>query len=205
MDGVLCDDEPSRMAGIDLFPEIGAEVTAEHLHLLLELTNILGGVAPLKGVEGFDTEVAKKRLKYISKRIVIEDSLAGVQAAKAAQMRLDTYFVLVLKKQAGRALIKKEIPNISIQDILGGGGVSSCDSGFACRLLEVQMMSEPDAENADATFQILSQRLKQIWDEVGASYAELDQTSSEIDKGCWDSYKKIVDQAQSRQHALSGL
>lgn len=78
--------------------------------------NILGGVAPLKGVEGFDTEVAKKRLKYISKRIVIEDSLAGVQAAKAAQMRL----------------------------------------------LEVQMMSEPDAENADATFQILSQRLKQI-------------------------------------------
>ncbi|XP_026377427.1 uncharacterized protein LOC113271740 [Papaver somniferum] len=89
MDGVLCDDEPSRMAGIDLFPEIGAEVTAEHLHLLLELTNILGGVAPLKGVEGFDTEVAKKRLKYISKRIVIEDSLAGVQAAKAAQMSCD--------------------------------------------------------------------------------------------------------------------
>lgn len=67
MDGVLCDDEPSRMAGIDLFAEIGAEVTAEHLHLLLELANILGGVAPLKGVEGFDTEVAKKRLKYISK------------------------------------------------------------------------------------------------------------------------------------------
>ncbi|KAI3918261.1 hypothetical protein MKX01_041581 [Papaver californicum] len=220
MDGVLCDsEEPSRMAGVDLFAEMGVEVTAADFAPFTGTgeANFLGGVASLKGVEGFDTEVAKKRFfeiylskftkpnsgigfpgaleliteckktglkvavassadrikvdanlaaaglplsmfdaivsadafenlkpapdifiaasKYLnvppSECIVIEDALAGVQAAKAAQMRciaVTTSLPEETLKQAGPALIKKEIQYISIQDILGGGGVSSCDN-----------------------------------------------------------------------------
>ncbi|KAI3944972.1 hypothetical protein MKW92_051069 [Papaver armeniacum] len=228
MDGVLCDsEEPSRMAGVDLFAEMGVEVTAEDFAPFTGTgeANFLGGVASLKGVEGFDTEVAKKRFfeiylskftkpdsgigfpgalelitevtysfyasvqknglkvavassadrikvdanlaaaglplsmfdaivsadafenlkpapdiflaasKYLnvppSECIVIEDALAGVQAAKAAHMRciaVTTSLPEETLKQAGPALIKKEIQNISIQDILGGGGVSGCDN-----------------------------------------------------------------------------
>ncbi|MCL7028124.1 hypothetical protein MKW94_020339 [Papaver nudicaule] len=220
MDGVLCDsEEPSRMAGVDLFAEMGVEVTAEEFAPFTGTgeANFLGGVASLKGVEGFDTEVAKKRFfeiylskftkpdsgigfpgaleliteckknglkvavassadrikvdanlaaaglplsmfdaivsadafenlkpapdiflaasKYLnvppSECIVIEDALAGVQAAKAAQMRciaVTTSLPEETLKQAGPALIKKEIQYISIQDILGGGGVSGCDN-----------------------------------------------------------------------------
>ncbi|KAI3858545.1 hypothetical protein MKX03_005593 [Papaver bracteatum] len=219
MDGVLCDsEEPSRMAGVDLFAEMGVEVTAEDFAPFTGTgeANFLGGVASLKGVEGFDTEVAKKRFfeiylskftkpdsgigfpgaleliteckrnglkvavassadrikvdanlaaaglplsmfdaivsadafenlkpapdiflaasKYLnvppSECIVIEDALAGVQAAKAAHMRciaVTTSLPEETLKQAGPALIKKEIQNISIQDILGGG-VSGCDN-----------------------------------------------------------------------------
>ncbi|KAI3982644.1 hypothetical protein MKX01_031383 [Papaver californicum] len=200
MDGVLCDsEEPSRMAGVDLFAEMGVEVTAEDFTPFTGTgeANLLGGVASLKGFTkpnsgiGFPgaleliTECKKKGLKvavassadrikvdanlaagglplsmfdaivsadafeslkpapdifiaaskYLnmppSECIVIEDALAGVQAAKAAQMRciaVTTSLPEETLKQAGPALIKKEIQYISIQDILGGGGVSSCDN-----------------------------------------------------------------------------
>ncbi|KAI3864372.1 hypothetical protein MKX03_024508, partial [Papaver bracteatum] len=51
---------------------MGAEVTADDFAPFNGTgeANFLGGIASLKGVEGFDTEVAKKRffhfLKYIS-------------------------------------------------------------------------------------------------------------------------------------------
>ncbi|XP_059313314.1 protein SUPPRESSOR OF QUENCHING 1, chloroplastic isoform X2 [Lycium ferocissimum] len=175
--------------------------------------NFLGGVASAKGVEGFDTEAAKKRffeiylLKYakpnsgigfpgafelvsqcksnglkvavassadrikvdanlaaaglpitmfdaivsadafknlkpapdiflaasrildvpISECIVIEDALAGVQAAKAANMRciaVTTTLSGDTLKVAEPSLIRKEISDVSLEDILSGGSGS---------------------------------------------------------------------------------
>ncbi|KAL5700311.1 Protein SUPPRESSOR OF QUENCHING 1 [Ranunculus cassubicifolius] len=65
--------------------------------------------------------------------IVIEDALAGVQAAKAAEMRciaVTTTLDDEALKQVGPALIRKDIGNISLQDILSGGGVSDSHKGM---------------------------------------------------------------------------
>nr|XP_043614411.1 protein SUPPRESSOR OF QUENCHING 1, chloroplastic [Erigeron canadensis] len=59
-----------------------------------------------------------------SECIVIEDALAGVQAAKAAQMRCIAVTTTLSEdtlKEAEPSLIRKEIGNISLNDILGGG------------------------------------------------------------------------------------
>ncbi|XP_043687165.1 protein SUPPRESSOR OF QUENCHING 1, chloroplastic isoform X2 [Telopea speciosissima] len=65
-----------------------------------------------------------------SECIVIEDALAGVQAAKAAQMRCIAVTTTLAEEtltQAGPSLIRKDIGNISIYDILNGGvGGSGC-------------------------------------------------------------------------------
>ncbi|KAL5983468.1 hypothetical protein ACLOJK_017554 [Asimina triloba] len=60
-----------------------------------------------------------------SECVVIEDALVGVQAAKAAQMRCIAVTTTLSDQdlqQAGPSLIRKDIGNISLQDILGGGG-----------------------------------------------------------------------------------
>ncbi|KAI3440505.1 Thioredoxin domain-containing protein, partial [Psidium guajava] len=213
MDGVLCDsEEPSRMAAVDVFAEMGVEVTVEDFVPFMGTgeANFLGGVASAKGVKGFDTQLAKKRffeiyldkyakpnsgigfpgaLELISQCkskglkvavassadrikveanlaaaslslsmfdaivsadafenlkpapdiflaaskilnvppnecIVIEDALAGVQAAKAAQMRciaLTTTLSEERLKGAGPSLIRKEIRSVSLDDIVSGG------------------------------------------------------------------------------------
>ncbi|PON69654.1 HAD hydrolase, subfamily IA [Parasponia andersonii] len=213
MDGVLCNsEEPSRRAGVDVFAELGVEVTVEDFVPFMGTgeVNFLGGVASVKGVKGFDAEAAKKRFfeiyleKYAkpnsgigfpgalelitqckskglkvavassadrikvdanlaaaalplsmfdaivsadafenlkpapdiflaaskildvptSECIVIEDALAGVQAAKAAGMRciaVKTTLAEETLKTAGPSLIRKEIGNISLDDILSGG------------------------------------------------------------------------------------
>ncbi|KAK9084377.1 hypothetical protein Scep_030848 [Stephania cephalantha] len=62
-----------------------------------------------------------------SECLVIEDALAGVQAAKAAEMRciaVTTTLPEDTLKHAGPSLIRKEIGSISLQDILAGGPVS---------------------------------------------------------------------------------
>ncbi|KAH7574598.1 hypothetical protein JRO89_XS03G0318300 [Xanthoceras sorbifolium] len=64
MDGVLCNiEEPSRRAGVDVFAEMGVEVTVEDFVPFMGTgeANFLGGVASVKGVKGFDSEAAKKR------------------------------------------------------------------------------------------------------------------------------------------------
>ncbi|KAI3448473.1 hypothetical protein Pfo_005138 [Paulownia fortunei] len=56
--------------------------------------------------------------------IVIEDALAGVQAAKSASMRciaVTTTLAEDILKAAGPSLIRKEIGDISLDDILNGG------------------------------------------------------------------------------------
>ncbi|KAJ6791613.1 NHL repeat-containing protein 2 isoform X2 [Iris pallida] len=213
MDGVLCDsEEPSRMAAVDVFAEMGVPVTTEDFVPFMGTgeANFLGGVARVKGVAGFDTEKAKKRFfeiyleKYAkpnsgigfpgalelimqcksrglkvavassadrikvdanlaaaglpislfdeivsadafknlkpapdiflaasrilnvdsSECLVIEDALAGVQAAKAAGMRCIAVTTTLSKEkmqQACPSLIKENIGNITIHDILDGG------------------------------------------------------------------------------------
>ncbi|KAJ4719324.1 NHL repeat-containing protein 2-like [Melia azedarach] len=217
MDGVLCNsEEPSRRAAVDVFAEMGVEVTVEDFVPFMGTgeANFLGGVASVKGVKEFDTEAAKNRFfeiyldKYAkpnsgigfpgafelinqckskglkvavassadrikvdanlaaaglpvsmfdaivsadafenlkpapdiflaaskilnvptSECIVIEDALAGVQAAKAAQMRCiavtTTLSEEILKKEASASLVRKEIGSISLDDILTGGSGS---------------------------------------------------------------------------------
>ncbi|KAF9669845.1 hypothetical protein SADUNF_Sadunf13G0006800 [Salix dunnii] len=213
MDGVLCNsEEPSRMAGVDVFAEMGVEVTVDDFVPFMGTgeANFLGGVANVKGVKGFDPETAKKRFfeiylnKYAkpnsgigfpgalelitqcknkglkvavassadrikvdanlaaaglpvsmfdaivsadafenlkpapdiflaaskildvptSECVVIEDALAGVQAAKAAQMRciaVTTTLSEEILNDASPSLIRKDIGNISLDDILNGG------------------------------------------------------------------------------------
>ncbi|KAK1295282.1 hypothetical protein QJS10_CPA16g01676 [Acorus calamus] len=223
MDGVLCNSEElSRLAGVDVFAEMGVSVVPDDFVPFMGTgeANFLGGVASVKGVQGFNPEAAKKRFfeiyleKYAKPNagigfpgalelimkckesglkvavassadrvkvdanltaagiplslfdaivsadafenlkpapdiflaaskilnvptnecVVVEDALAGVQAAKAAKMRciaVETTLSMDVLQQAGPSLIRKEIGNVSIDDIL------SCD-GLACHNRGVQ-------------------------------------------------------------------
>ncbi|KAG8096239.1 hypothetical protein GUJ93_ZPchr0013g36769 [Zizania palustris] len=213
MDGVLCNsEEPSRRAGVDVFAEMGVDVTVDDFVPFMGTgeANFLGGVARVKGVKNFNPESAKKRFfeiyldKYAKPNsgigfpgalelimecknaglkvvvassadrvkvdanlaaaglpvslfnaivsadafenlkpapdiflsasknlgvdtnecIVIEDALAGVQAAKAAEMRciaVTTTLEEATLQQASPSFIRKNIGDISIRDILYGG------------------------------------------------------------------------------------
>ncbi|CAJ1869524.1 unnamed protein product, partial [Sphenostylis stenocarpa] len=215
MDGVLCNsEEPSRKAGVDLFAEMGVEVTVDDFVPFTGTgeANFLGGVASVKGVKGFDPEAAKKRFFEIyldkfakpdsgigfpgalelisqckskglkvavassadrvkvdanlaasglpfsmfdaivsadafenlkpapdiflaasrilnvppSECIVIEDALAGVQAAKSAQMRciaVRTSLSDEVLESAEPTFIRDDIGSVSLDDILYGGSV----------------------------------------------------------------------------------
>ncbi|KAI4374057.1 hypothetical protein MLD38_012100 [Melastoma candidum] len=241
MDGVLCNsEEPSRLAAVELFAEMGVEVTAEDFVPFMGTgeANFLGGVAAVKGVKGFDPEVAKKRffeiyldkyakpnsgigfpgaLELISQCkskglkvavassadrikvdanlaaaglplsmfdaiisadkfenlkpapdiflsaseilnvptyecIVIEDALAGVQAAKSAGMRciaLTTTLSEEALKPAAPSFIRKEIQNVSIDDILSGGSIN--EKAFEPQNLDafVQNLLQEPTEQAD--------------------------------------------------------
>ncbi|XP_058738486.1 protein SUPPRESSOR OF QUENCHING 1, chloroplastic-like [Vicia villosa] len=215
MDGVLCNsEEPSRRAAVDVFAEIGVQVTVDDFVPFTGTgeANFLGGVASLKGVKGFTTDALKKRFfeiyldKYAkpdsgigfpgaldlvsqckskglkvavassadrvkvdanlaaaglplslfdaivsadafenlkpapdiflaasrilnvapSECIVIEDALAGVQAAKAAQMRciaVTTTLSDEALESAGPNFIRDDIGSISLDEILNGDSI----------------------------------------------------------------------------------
>ncbi|KAI3781172.1 hypothetical protein L2E82_11176 [Cichorium intybus] len=64
MDGVLCNsEEASRLAAVDVFAEMGVQVTVEDFVPFMGTgeANFLGGVARVKGVADFNPETAKKR------------------------------------------------------------------------------------------------------------------------------------------------
>ncbi|CAM0872915.1 unnamed protein product [Alopecurus aequalis] len=64
MDGVLCNsEEPSRRAAVDVFAEMGVDVTVDDFIPFTGTgeANFLGGVARVKGVKDFNPENAKKR------------------------------------------------------------------------------------------------------------------------------------------------
>ncbi|KAL0793673.1 hypothetical protein Bca101_065050 [Brassica carinata] len=221
MDGVLCNSEDlSRRAAVDVFTEMGVEVTVDDFVPFMGTgeAKFLGGVASVKGVQGFDPDAAKKRFfeiyldKYAkpesgigfpgalelvtecknrglkvavassadrvkvdanlsaaglsltmfdaivsadafenlkpapdiflaaskilgvptSECIVIEDALAGVQAAQAANMRciaVKTTLSEAILKDAGPSMIRDDIGNISINDILTGVSDSTRNPG----------------------------------------------------------------------------
>ncbi|RCV45112.1 hypothetical protein SETIT_9G426900v2 [Setaria italica] len=221
MDGVLCNsEEPSRQAGVDVFAEMGVEVTVDDFVPFMGTgeANFLGGVARVKGVKDFNPESAKKRFfeiyldKYAklnsgigfpgalelimecknaglkvavassadrikvdanlaaaglpvslfdaivsadafeklkpapdiflaasknlgvdtSECIVIEDALAGVQAAKAAEMRciaVTTTLEEDALQEGSPSLIRKNIGDVSINDILYGGSNARHNEG----------------------------------------------------------------------------
>ncbi|XP_010414996.1 PREDICTED: NHL repeat-containing protein 2-like [Camelina sativa] len=236
MDGVLCNSEElSRRAAVDVFAEMGVEVTEDDF---IPFTGkgeakFLGGVASIKGVQGFDTDALKKRFfeiyldKYAtpesgigfpgalelvtecknrglkvavassadrikvdanlkaaglsltmfdaivsadafenlkpspdiflaaakilgaptSECVVIEDALAGVQAAQAANMRciaVKTSLSEAILKDAGPSMIRDDIGNISINDILTGGSDSTRNS---TAILEENRASEKTSDN----------------------------------------------------------
>ncbi|CAH2068731.1 unnamed protein product [Thlaspi arvense] len=75
-----------------------------------------------------------------SECIVIEDALAGVQAAKAAQMRCIAVTTTLSEdalKKAGPSLIRQEIGNVSLDDILTGASGSHRDDYITIILLKI--------------------------------------------------------------------
>ncbi|OWM72419.1 hypothetical protein CDL15_Pgr018304 [Punica granatum] len=242
MDGVLCNsEEPSRMAGVDLFAEMGVQVTVEDFVPFMGTgeANFLGGVAKVKGVEGFDPEAAKKRFfeiyldKYAKPNsgigfpgalelitqckskglkvavassadrikvdanlaaaglplslfdaivsadafenlkpapdiflaasrildvptdecIVIEDALAGLQAAQAASMRcivVTTTLAAETLEAAGPSLIRKEIGSVSLEDILTGGSGSLNEKTNGSHSSQAHMGTSSEEERRDS-------------------------------------------------------
>ncbi|PIA44031.1 hypothetical protein AQUCO_01800233v1 [Aquilegia coerulea] len=238
MDGVLCNSEQlSRLAAVDVFAEMGVQVTTQDFVPFMGTgeAKFLGGVASIKGVEGFNPEAAKKRFfeiyldKYAKKDsgigfpgaleliteckkrglkvavassadrikvdanlaaaglplsmfdaivsadafknlkpapdifiaasksldvpsrecIVIEDALAGVQAAKAAHMRCIAIMTTLSEetlKEASPSLIRRDIGNVSLQDILIGGGVSDCHKEKMPRSETINNMEQASQE-----------------------------------------------------------
>ncbi|KAG1371371.1 putative protein SUPPRESSOR OF QUENCHING 1, chloroplastic [Cocos nucifera] len=187
MDGVLCNsEEPSRMAAVDVFAEMGVSVTVDDfvpfmgtelfngmaqyakpnsgigfpgalelimetlkfsdwlllfensakgvdLKLLLHLAQTVSRFDAIVSADAFENLkpapdiflAASKSLSIPPNEcIVIEDALAGVQAAKAAHMRciaVTTTLTEETLQQASPSLIRKDIGNVSIHDILNGG------------------------------------------------------------------------------------
>ncbi|XP_024015390.1 protein SUPPRESSOR OF QUENCHING 1, chloroplastic [Eutrema salsugineum] len=77
-----------------------------------------------------------------SECVVIEDALAGVQAAQAANMRciaVKTTLSEAVLKDAGPSMIRDDIGNISINDILTGGSDSTRNSAS---ILEEKTVSD---------------------------------------------------------------
>ncbi|KAK4424523.1 protein SUPPRESSOR OF QUENCHING 1, chloroplastic [Sesamum alatum] len=237
MDGVLCNSEElSRLAGVDVFKEMGVEVTVQDFVPFMGTgeANFLGGVASVKGVKGFNPEAAKKRFfeiyldKYAkpesgigfpgayelivqcknkglkvavassadrikvdanlgaaglqlsmfdaivsadafenlkpapdiflaasrildvptSECVVIEDALAGVQAAKSAKMRciaVTTTLAEDTLQAAGPSLIRKEIGDISLDDILNGGSGYHNPEKQASQSISASVQSPPNS------------------------------------------------------------
>ncbi|PIN16299.1 putative haloacid-halidohydrolase [Handroanthus impetiginosus] len=237
MDGVLCNSEElSRLAAVDVFAEMGVQVTVEDFVPFMGTGEVkfLGGVASVKGVEGFNPEAAKKRFfeiyldKYAkpssgigfpgaselivqcknkglkvavassadrikvdanleaaglqlsmfdaivsadafenlkpapdiflaaskildvpaNECIVIEDALAGVQAAKSASMRciaVTTTLAEDTLKAAGPSLIRKEIGDISLDDILNGGSGYHNAEKQPCHSVSASAQSLPNS------------------------------------------------------------
>ncbi|CAN1356753.1 Protein SUPPRESSOR OF QUENCHING 1, chloroplastic [Linum perenne] len=236
MDGVLCNSEElSRMAAVDLFSEMGIQVTVEDFVPFTGTgeINFLGGVANAKGVEGFDPHAAKERFfeiylnKYAkpesgigfpgafelvtqcknkglkvavassadrvkvnanlaaaalplsmfdaivsadafenlkpapdiflaasqildvppSECLVIEDALAGVQAAQAAKMRciaVTTTLAQETLQSAGPSLIRSQIGSVSLEDILSGG------CGFYNEKMQQSQVMHSSAQTSEA-------------------------------------------------------
>lgn len=246
MDGVLCNsEEPSRRAAVDVFAEMGVDVTVDDFIPFMGTgeANFLGGVASVKGVKGFDTDAAKKRFfeiyiaKYAkpnsgigfpgalelitqckdkglkvavassadrvkvdanlaaaglpielfdaivsadafeklkpapdifiaaskilnvptSECLVIEDALAGLQAAKAAEMRcivVTTTLSQETLSSAGPSLIRKDIGNITLDDIINGGSSphnEKLQGSEFTTLPQTQGMLEGEAKNSFTT------------------------------------------------------
>ncbi|GAB4835670.1 Protein SUPPRESSOR OF QUENCHING 1, chloroplastic [Ancistrocladus abbreviatus] len=237
MDGVLCNsEEPSRRAAVDVFAEMGVDVTVEDFVPFMGTgeANFLGGVASAKGVEGFNADAAKKRFfeiyleKYAKPNsgigypgalelinsckskglkvavassadrikvdanlaaaglpvslfdaivsadafenlkpapdiflaaskilnvpqrecIVIEDALAGLQAAKAAEMRCIAVTTTLSEEtlaKAGPSLIRKEIGSISLDDIITGGSGHNNEKIQGSQYIDISLQASPAA------------------------------------------------------------
>ncbi|GFS30721.1 haloacid dehalogenase-like hydrolase family protein [Actinidia rufa] len=174
MDGVLCNsEEPSRRAAVDVFAEMGVEVTVEDFVPFMGTgeAKFLGGVASVKGVEGFNTEAAKKStqsrnsgigfpgaLELITQckskglkvavassadRIKVDANLAAAGLPLSICIAVTTTLSEETLKTAGPSLIRQEIGSVSLDDILSGGSVCHNEKMQGSQLINNSAQTSP--------------------------------------------------------------
>ncbi|KAL4202194.1 hypothetical protein AMTRI_Chr02g219880 [Amborella trichopoda] len=121
MDGVLCNSEElSRQAAVDVFAEMGVEVTVNDFVPFMGTgeANFLGGVASVKGIEGFNPEAAKRRFFdiYLDK-YAKPDSGIGFPGALE--------LVMQCKKEGLKVAVASSADRIKVDANLAAAGLPS--------------------------------------------------------------------------------
>eukprot|EP01018_Ginkgo_biloba_P010993 Gb_14671 [translate_table: standard] len=120
MDGVLCNsEEASRLAAVDVFAEMGVQVTADDFVPFMGTgeANFLGGVARVKGVKGFDPMVAKERFFeiYLEKYAVPNSGLGYPGSLQ---------LVLQCKNEGLKVAVASSADRIKVNANLAAAGLS---------------------------------------------------------------------------------
>lgn len=122
----------------------------------------------LKPAPDIFLSASKKLNVHPSECLVIEDALAGVQAANAAQMRciaVTTTLSEAKMQQAGPSLIRKNIGDVSIDDILEGGHLNAYNK---------KMQNLPNINSREPTSGMLNEKVS------AESFQDVKSSSEEV-------------------------